>query len=355
MSANKKRKLLVFGITAVTLILAFGISGCKKSDDAKVIIELEAGDTMNKDSSPVVLEFKGVDKGNDYETARAISAESKKDEMTMPKGKYQVRVVPSINKDASIEVLDDKNDILEVDLSKVDDSGKKLSVKLKNVPKEKITKADYEKIIKNVKEASKHGDDTISKDKCEAVLKVIETNMKNSPNLGKKDAEDKDKTEGKVSESENKTAEAKDESAKYEGDSSEATSTGTTSSAKTPSKKEAGGKTWIPEKGHYENKTTTTYELKEVTKRGYYDEQFTKYKYTCRDGFTSFDLDEIEEHCIEVLRNCDNISGICEGGGYVYEPYYEKVWVDEPYTTYEEVPVTKTSKVWVVDVPGHYE
>lgn len=358
MSTSKKGGLIIGVIIAIAVIaigtFVFSQNSKKELETKEITVTL---DSKNKaqDSSSVVVIFKD-DKGKDvYATAVRLDAKTAK--VNVPSTVKKIKTIPAVNSDGSIEKQAKEPTVK-------DDT---FTVTLKTVPKEKVSVKDYEKIIKDVTEAAKVGDSTLSKDNVKNVLGIVNTNIQNNDKLDKKDVKtlekktDKAKTESVDNAKKNENAESKEEAKPSQSSSSSSasstkpaakpSSTNSSSSSKTPAKKE---KKWVPEKGHYETKTTTTYETKAVTGEGHYEQKLVRTKYICRDGFTTYDLDELNAHRMEVRKNCNDISGICVEAGYVSHYEYEDVWVPGE-TTYQKVPVTKTTKVWVVDVPGHYE
>lgn len=108
-----------------------------------------------------------------------------------------------------------------------------------------------------------------------------------------------------------------------------------------PSKPAEKAKTWVPEKGHWENITQTV----TVTDQEAWDEQvYTGTAYVFADGYTTTNDADAQAHAMQCIR---------EGKDDGYQDVDQYKTVHHPAKTHTETKVV--DRKWVVDVPGHYE
>lgn len=357
-----------------------------ETKEQDVPISVKADEGWTKDSSPVILHVATSDDKTEnavdfYHAVSPSKDNEATDTMRLAEGQYTVEVISPLNADGSAMVAydtsgdkakakaspsviststitvtaDTKDKTAEPkdDAKPKDDTKAKeaIDVNLTKVPADKVTDEMVKTIVDKTKVAVDNGDATLKGDAGKAVLKKVEAGAKANPNVS---AKTKEKAEESA-----KTADTSVESAKetVTAPKPEAptASNGTKQTSSEPAPKPAEkAKTWVPEKGHWENVTKKVWVPNVVTvvDTPAWDEKVESEPIIvfAYDNYRPSSNEDYEAHTLMLIQNGlpDNYSVICE----YTTVHHEAVTHTEDRGHYE----TKvTGRKWVVDEAGHWE
>lgn len=148
----------------------------EEKQDMALVLEVKADGLDADTSTPVIAHIEGADGDVDFYTA--IAANKQVTVKVGKSGTYSVSLIPPVNADGSTY----KAASGEVDAVKTDEKTDGTTITLEKVDADKVTKDDLTAIAKDVAEAVKNGDSTLTGDKGAEVVKKFEDNIKKNPN-----------------------------------------------------------------------------------------------------------------------------------------------------------------------------
>ena len=154
------------------------VSQSKDDEEQDMVLTLEVkADGWDADTStPVIAHIEGADGKVDFYTA--IAANKQVTVEVGESGTYTVTLIPPVNADGSTY----KAASSKVKAGKDDKKTNGTVITLEKVDADKVTKDDLTAIAKDIAEAVKKGDSTLTGDKGAAVAKKFEDNIKKNPN-----------------------------------------------------------------------------------------------------------------------------------------------------------------------------
>lgn len=169
------------------------VSQSKDDEKQDMVLTLEVkADGWDADTStPVIAHIEDEDGKVDFYTA--IAANKQVTVKVGKSGTYSVTLIPPVNADGSTY----KAASSKVKAGKDDKKTNGTVITLEKVDADKVTKDDLTAIAKDVAEAVKKGDFTLTGDKGAALAKMFEDNIKKNPNA---DADAVEKETGKAEE-----------------------------------------------------------------------------------------------------------------------------------------------------------
>ena len=150
-------------------------AGDEKQDMA-LSLEVKAEGWDADTSTPVIAHIEGADGEVDFYTA--FAANEKVSVTVGETGTYNVSLIPPVNADGSTY----KAASGEIAAVKTDGKAGGTVIALEKVDADKVTEDELTAIAKDVAEAVKKGDSTLTGDKGAAVAKKFEDNIKKNPN-----------------------------------------------------------------------------------------------------------------------------------------------------------------------------
>ena len=171
--------------------------------DLALFLEVKADGWDADTSTPVIAHIEGADGDVDFYTA--IAANKRVTVKVGESGTYSVSLIPPVNADGFTY----KAASGEVDAVKTDEKTDGTTITLEKVDADKVTKDDLTAIAKDVAEAVKKGDSTLTGDKGAAVVKKFEDNIKKNPNADA-DAVEKESEKAQETVKETKAPETSD-------------------------------------------------------------------------------------------------------------------------------------------------
>lgn len=322
-----------------------------KTDKTPVTINVTADDKVNEKSTPTIVHVESTDERKEpVDFYHAVDSGKKTDTVEVSPGDYKVTVTGVINNDGSVTKPAPASKEINVSIKSTDkskDAENKAVVNVeldKTTPADKVTADDVKEIADATKTAIENGDDSLKGDAGKAILDKVEANTKANTHL----SEDAKAT---VTESTEKAqASTKTEAKSTVTDAPKSASKPSAPASSNPAEK---AKTWVPEKGHWENTTEKAWvpNVVTVTDQAAWDETVVDgYETVFADGFVTSDDAAARAHAKECILagKPDNYS-IRKKTRTVHHP---AVTHTEDRGHYE----TKvTGKKWVVDQAGHYE
>ena len=167
----------------------------QKADDEKqdmaLSLEVKAEGWDADTSTPVIAHIEGADGEVDFYTA--IAANKKVSLTVGESGVYNVSFIPPVNADGSTY----KAASGEVTAVNTDEKTGGIVITLEKVDKDKVTEDDLTAIAKDVAEAVKKGDSTLTGERGVKVVNIFQTNISSNPNA---DTDAVEKETGKAEE-----------------------------------------------------------------------------------------------------------------------------------------------------------
>ena len=165
-------------------------AGDEKQDMA-LSLEVKADGWDADTSTPVIAHIEGADGEVDFYTA--IAANKQVTVKVGKSGTYTVTLIPPVNADGSTY----KAASSEVDAVKTDEKTDGTIITLEKVDADKVTEDDLTAIAKDVAEAVKKGDSTLTGERGVKVVNIFQTNISSNPNA---DTDAVEKETGKAEE-----------------------------------------------------------------------------------------------------------------------------------------------------------
>ena len=165
-------------------------AGDEKQDMA-LSLEVKAEGWDADTSTPVIAHIEGADGEVDFYTA--IAANKKVSLTVGESGVYNVSFIPPVNADGSTY----KAASGEVTAVNTDEKTGGIVITLEKVDKDKVTEDDLTAIAKDVAEAVKKGDSTLTGERGVKVVNIFQTNISSNPNA---DTDAVEKETGKAEE-----------------------------------------------------------------------------------------------------------------------------------------------------------
>ena len=148
----------------------------EEKQDMVLTLEVKADGWDADTSTPVIAHIKDADGEVDFYTA--IAANKQVTVRVGKSGTYTVTFISPVNADGSIYKVSSK----KVTAGKADKKTASTGVTFNKVDADKVTKDDLTAIAKDVAEAVKKGNSTLTGDKGAEVVKKFENNIKKNPN-----------------------------------------------------------------------------------------------------------------------------------------------------------------------------
>lgn len=178
------------GVTGKANVPAVSQSKDDEKQDMVLTLEVKADGWDADTSTPVIAHIEGADGEVDFYTA--IDANKQVTVKVGKSGTYTVTFISPVNADGSIYKVPSKR----ITAGKVDKTAA-TGVTFDKVDADKVTKDELTDIAKDVAEAVKKGDSTLTGDKGAEVVKKFEDNIKKNPNA---DTDAVEKETGKAEE-----------------------------------------------------------------------------------------------------------------------------------------------------------
>ena len=326
------------------------------TEKTPVTINVATDEKVTEDSTPTIVHVESTDERKEpVDFYHAVDSGKKTDTVEVSPGDYKVTVTGVINKDGSVAKPIAQSKEINVTIKSTDkksDAENKATVNAKldeTIPADKVTADDVKEIADTTKTAIENGDSSLKGDAGKAILDKVDANTKANAHL----SED---AKANVTESTEKAQASTETEAKTtvtDAPKSASKPSAPANNKPAPSKPAEKAKTWVPEKGHWENTTEKVWVPNVVTvtdKPAWSETVVDGYETVFADGFVTSDDAAARAHakaCI-LAGKPDNYS-IREKTRTVHHP---AVTHTEDRGHYE----TKvTGRKWVVDVPGHYE
>ena len=195
-----------------------------EEQDMALILEVKADGWDADTSTPVIAHIEDADGKVDFYTA--IAANKQVTVKVGKSGTYTVTLIPPVNADGSTY----KAASSKVKAGKDDKKTNGTVITLEKVDADKVTKDDLTAIAKDIAEAVKKGDSTLTGDKGAEVVKMFQVNINTNPNADadavKKETEKaqetakEDKSDAKVPETSDGKADNGNSGSGSKGDSS---------------------------------------------------------------------------------------------------------------------------------------
>lgn len=163
------------GVTGKTNVPAVSQSKDDEKQDMEFVLEVKAEGWDADTSTPVIAHIEGADGEVDFYTA--IDANKQVTVKVGKSGTYTVTFISPVNADGSIYKVPSRR----ITAGKTDKTAA-TGVTFDKVDADKVTKDDLTDIAKDVAEAVKKGDSTLTGDKGAEVVKRFEDNIKKNPN-----------------------------------------------------------------------------------------------------------------------------------------------------------------------------
>lgn len=178
------------GVTGKANVPAVSQSKDDEKQDMEFVLEVKAEGWDADTSTPVIAHIEGADGEVDFYTA--IDANKHVTVKVGKSGTYTVTFISPVNADGSIYKVPSKR----ITAGKTDKTAA-TGVTFDKVDADKVTKDELTDIAKDVAEAVKKGDSTLTGDKGAEVVKKFEDNIKKNPNA---DTDAVEKETGKAEE-----------------------------------------------------------------------------------------------------------------------------------------------------------
>lgn len=328
-----------------------------KAEKAPLKINVSADDKVTESSTPTIVHVESTDKREEpVNFYHAVDSGKKTDTVEVAPGDYKVNVTGVINNDGSVAkpVAESKDIAVSVKSTDKKDNAKSktdVNVKLdKTIPADQVTADDVKEIADVTKIAVENGDSSLKGDAGKAILSKVENNTNANTHLSEdakatvtestSEAQASTGTEAKPTVAE--TPAATSQSSASAGNSNE--------SASAPAEKT---KTWVPEKGHWENTTEKVWipNVVTVTDKPAWDEKIADgVYYVFSDGHIAYSDAEYRAYAKKMILAGTPVSNSIHKN---YKTvHHDAVTHTEDRGYYED---KVTGKHWVVDEAGHYE
>ena len=321
------------------------------TEKTSVTINVEADDKVTEASTPAIVHVQSTDTREEpVDLYHAVDSGKKTDTVEVSPGEYKVTVTGVINNDGSIAKPAKESKEIAVSIKSTDKKGDAenkatVNVKLdKTIPADKVTEKDIKEIADTTKTAIENGDNSLKGDAGKAILGKVEANTKANAHL----SED---AKANVAESTEKAQASTETEAK--ATVTEAPKSASQPSAPANNKPAEKAKTWVPEKGHWENTTEKVWvpNVGTVTDKPAWDEQVEiGIKYVFSDGHVACSDAEARAYSKKMILADTPVS-------YTFYPQYKTVHHDAVTHTEDRGHYENkvTGRKWVVDQAGHYE
>lgn len=326
-----------------------------KAETAPLKIDVSADDKVTESSTPTIVHVQSTDERSmPVDFYHAVDSGKKTDTVEVTPGDYKVNVTGVINNDGSVAkpVAESKDIAVSVKADdKVAENKTDVNVKLdKTIPADQVTADDVKEIANVTKIAVENGDSSLKGDAGKAILSKVENNTNANTHLSEdakatvtestSEAQASTGTEAKPTVAE--TPAATSQSSASAGNSNE--------SASAPAEKT---KTWVPEKGHWENTTEKVWipNVVTVTDKPAWDEKIADgVYYVFSDGHIAYSDAEYRAYAKKMILAGTPVSNSIHKN---YKTvHHDAVTHTEDRGYYED---KVTGKHWVVDEAGHYE
>lgn len=326
------------------------------TEKTPVTIDVESDEKVTKDSTPAIVHVESIDeRSKPVDFYHAVDSGKKTSTVEVSPGDYKVTVTGVINKDGSVAKPAVESKEITVSIKSTDKKGNaenkaNVNAKLdKTIPADKVTADDVKEIADTTKTAVENGDSSLKGDAGKAILDKVDANTKANTHLSGDAKAD-------VAESTEKAQASTETEAKTTvTDAPQSANKPSTpaSNKPAPSKPAEKAKTWVPEKGHWENTTQKVWvpNVVTVTDKPAWDEQVsTGTCFVFSNGYVACSPEEARAYDKKMILAGTPLSSSVQ-------PQYKTV--HHPAVTHTEDRGHYENKVtgrkWVVDVPGHYE
>lgn len=240
------------GVTGKANVPAVSQSKDDEKQDMEFVLEVKAEGWDADTSTPVIAHIEGADGEVDFYTA--IDANKQVTVKVGKSGTYTVTFISPVNADGSIYKVPSKR----ITAGKTDKTAA-TGVTFDKVDADKVTKDELTDIAKDVAEAVKKGDSTLTGDKGAEVVKKFEDNIKKNPNADT-DAVEKETEKAEETAKEDKSDAKTPETSDSKKDDGKATGSSDNSGNKSnsSSKKDEGKSDSKPNGGNSSNSGSNT-------------------------------------------------------------------------------------------------
>lgn len=322
-----------------------------------VKIDVSADEKVTEESTPAIVRVQSTDeRAKPVDFYHAVDSGKKTSTVEVSPGDYKVTVTGVINNDGSVAKPAKESKEIAVSIKSTDkktDADNKATVGVnldETIPADKVTADDVKEIADTTKTAVENGDSSLKGDAGKAILDKVDANTKANTHL----SED---AKANVTESTEKAQASTDTKAKTTvTDAPKSASQPSTPSAPKPTVKDKPApkaKTWVPEKGHWENTTQKVWVPNVVTvtdKPAWNEKVSTGTCFVFSDGHVAYSAAEARAYDKKMILAGTPL-------GHSIQPQYKTV--HHPAVTHTEDRGHYENKVtgrkWVVDAPGHYE
>lgn len=339
--------------TTLTKVTAEVPVGTKKTP---VKIDVSADEKVTEESTPAIVRVQSTDeRAKPVDFYHAVDSGKKTSTVEVSPGDYKVTVTGVINNDGSVAKPAKESKEIAVSIKSTDkktDADNKANVDVnldKTIPADKVTADDVKEIADTTKTAVENGDSSLKGNAGKTILDKVDANTKANAHL----SED---AKANVSESAEKAQASTETEAKTtvtDAPQSANKPSTPTNNKPAPSKPAEKAKTWVPEKGHWENTTQKVWvpNVVTVTDKPAWDEQVhTGTCFVFSNGYVACSPEEAKAYDMKMIRAGTPLSSSVQ-------PQYKTV--HHPAVTHTEDRGHYENKVtgrkWVVDVPGHWE
>ena len=194
MDTTKKKTIIGIVIAVVILCLvgagiAVATTTNKKEEGVTFNINAE---NWTDESSPMIAHIQGTTTEQEQIDFYHAFTQSGEKTIELVDGDYTLSWVSAINKDGSIYNVPDKIEFKVENGTYVSESN------FNYISADKVTSADMNKVLDEIKEAVKKGDESLTGDNAKQVVEQASTNAKTNPNVDKKQIEQKQQEAEKV-------------------------------------------------------------------------------------------------------------------------------------------------------------
>ena len=194
MDTTKKKTIIGIVIAVVVLCLvgagiAVATTTNKKEEGVTFNINAE---NWTDESSPMIAHIQGTTTEQEQIDFYHAFTQSGEKTIELVDGDYTLSWVSAINKDGSIYNVSDKIEFKVENGTYVSESN------FNYISADKVTSADMNKVLDEIKEAVKKGDESLTGDNAKQVVEQASTNAKTNPNVDKKQIEQKQQEAEKV-------------------------------------------------------------------------------------------------------------------------------------------------------------
>ena len=192
---TKKKKTIIGIVIAVVVLCLVGagiaVATTTNKKEEGVTFNINA-ENWTDESSPMIAHIQGTTTEQEQIDFYHAFTQSGEKTIELVDGDYTLTWVSAINKDGSIYNVPDKIEFKVENGTYVSESN------FNYISADKVTSADMNKVLDEIKEAVKKGDESLTGDNAKQAVEKASTNAKTNPNVDKKQIEQKQQEAEKV-------------------------------------------------------------------------------------------------------------------------------------------------------------